>query len=70
MLNILVLESEVKLLNLINTGRKTITSLNEKENEDPHTYFINTLESVPDLEKLLRLNSNEYNDSSLGSKNV
>ena len=41
MLNILVLESEVKLLNLINTGRKTITSLNEKENEDPHTYFNN-----------------------------
>ncbi|MEP6677603.1 MAG: hypothetical protein ABJA78_20750, partial [Ferruginibacter sp.] len=38
-------------------------SKNEKEN---HTYFINQLATVPDLQKLLRFNINENNANALG----
>lgn len=37
-------------------------------NEENHTYFINRLSSVPDLQQLLRFNSSESNANALGTE--
>ncbi len=39
-----------------------------KKSSDQHTYFINQLNSVPDLQKLLRFNITDNNKNSLGSE--
>jgi len=47
---------------------RSLFALSANDNEESHTYFTNNLDSVPDLEKLLRFKINENDSNNLGSK--